>query len=79
MTKSWRPEGWDDVEGHITGELYELYGHLPILAIAKAVEAGADALLEALEKEGIQISFIEVGKIMRKARKDYNERHKDDR
>lgn len=52
--EKWRPEEWDDIEGHITHTLYEKYKGKDclILAIALAVEAGADAMLAVLTEGG---------------------------
>ncbi len=47
---SYRPDDWDDIEAHITSVLYEKYQDTAIVGIAKAVEAGADAMLEAIRK-----------------------------
>lgn len=57
---SWRPEGWKNcfyVETHRVGDT--IYGNFDCVR-ASAFEAGADAMLEALRKEGQHFSKIDI-------------------
>jgi hypothetical protein len=43
----WRPEGWDEIVERLTADILDIEGHD---GDPRLVEAGADAMLEALSK-----------------------------
>ena len=68
----YRPDNWDDIEGNITYELNEKYADkgFQLLAIARAVEAGADAILDGLKKNSLYGEYLDDVVISARVKKD---------